>query len=171
VALKDFRHHLLTKCIAEALVLDPTMATSKILSPLTLKDPRVQHESVSSSALPTSDRQPVLDMSQYKSSRLESAAVIPQRTYLPIVNEEDAITREDKPIEPALEKTDMENGSSEPSFKLGSAASYKGKRDPFANEGGAGMKYKTMAWWYVMIIRSLKSDFRYPIAAADQFLS
>jgi hypothetical protein len=58
------------------------------------------------------------------------------------VNEEDTITTEKKPIEAGLNKKDMENGSSEPSVRPSSAASYKGKRDPFTNEGGGDVNIR-----------------------------
>jgi hypothetical protein len=130
------------------------MESSKMPSPLTMNDLRVQHKSVRSGALPASDRQSIPNISNEKCSRIDPAAVTPQRTFLPIVDEENSTTTEDKPAEATHEKNDTDNGSSDTGLKSGLEASYKGKRDPFANEGGGGMKYKTMAWWYVIIIQA-----------------
>lgn len=90
-------------------------------------------------------------MSEYGISRAESVTFVPQRAVLPIVDEEDSTTVEDKGVTANAEEKGPKNGSSDTGCKAGSEASYKGKRDPFANDGGGGMEYKTMAWWYVMI--------------------
>jgi hypothetical protein len=176
VAIGDYRHHLLIKCVTQALVLNPKMAVSNIPSPLTLNDPRVHHEPIPAGDQPASGRRHTTGISEYELTDLnspptESAAVLPQLSVLPSVDEEDTMTAEDKLPEAASENREPESGSSNSGPKLGSIAGYKGKRDPFANEGGGGMEYKTMAWWYVMTIQALKLDFHHPKATTDRLLS
>jgi hypothetical protein len=89
----------------------------------------------------------MLNMSDHKDSVQESTTIIPHRTLLPIVDEEDSINAHDNPAETVLEEKEAENSPSGTVYKPVSEASYKGKLDPFANEGGGGMKYKTLAWW------------------------
>lgn len=133
------------------------MESSKAPSLLTMSGPSVKDESAPGGALPALGSQPIMDMSDRKASLKEFITIIPQRTFLPIVDEEGSTSAEDIAAKAALEEKDLENDSSGAVYKPVSEASYKGKRDPFANEGGGGIKYKTMAWWYVKFIYTLNS--------------
>ena len=97
--------------------------------------------------MPAFGSQPMLNMSDHKDSVQESTAIITHRTLLPIVDEEDSTNAHDNPAEAVLVEKEAENSPSSTICEPVSGASYKGKRDPFANEGGGGMKYKTLAWW------------------------
>ena len=146
--VEGFRHFLLTDCIGQALALNPTMTKPNIPSPLSMNPPRVHRESAPSYAQSISSQKTTPGKSGNETSRIGSAAVLPQQKLLSVVDEEDTMITDDKLTEATLEKS----SSSVFEQKQSSAASYHGKRDPFANEDGRGIQYKTMAWWYVRLL-------------------
>ena len=124
------------------------MPKPNIPSPLAMNPPRAHRESRPSHAQSISGQKTTPEKSENKTSRIESAAVLPQQKLLSVVDEEDTMITEDKLTEAPLGRS----GSSVFEQKQSSVASYHGKRDPFANEDGRGIQYKTMAWWYVRLL-------------------
>lgn len=151
--VESFRQFLLTDCIAQALALNPTMTKPNIPSPLAMNPPRVHRESVPSHAQLISGQKTTPKKPGNKTSRIEYAAVLPQQQLLSVVDEEDTVIAEDKLTEAPLRRS----GSSVFEQKQSSVAGYHGKRDPFANEDGMGIQYRTMAWWYVRLLEGFSA--------------
>lgn len=149
--MPNSHYTLLTTCITQALFLRTTIISPNTSSSHSPTDPEMQQTSVQSHARPTSGQEPTPDFSRKTRSRMASAGVSAHSTSLSTVEEKDTTTSEDPLIKDSLEKADAELALPAAQQDQGPVTNSHGKRDPFANEDGNGIQYKTMAWWYVKL--------------------